>query len=273
MDFTTVANVFFVVFSTLMGIVIGSFLNVIIYRIPEGRTVVKGHSMCMTCGHELGALDLVPVLSWLCLGGKCRYCKAPISSRYIKIESFTGLVFLLFSLTHISYQLDLFDPLSKTSLIFFSIYCISLIMLAALISSMMIYHDTKKSFVGYSIFLGIGALIFVALLVFVIPFKTVGILFLRSLGIMLAGALITAVFCIVFKKKYSLADLWLDLPYVIFYSFFCLILSSKLIFVYIAFLVLFVLPRCITKASKIDKFTAIFSTCGILVTILIGYFI
>ena len=76
-----------IVMAGMFGAVIGSFTNVCIYRIPEHRTVVKGHSMCMTCGHELGALDLVPIFSWLFLGGKCRYCKTPISSRYIKIES------------------------------------------------------------------------------------------------------------------------------------------------------------------------------------------
>lgn len=83
----------FTIFFGITGLIIGSFLNVCIYRIPEGRTVVKGHSMCMSCGHELGAPDLVPLFSWLFLKGKCRYCGAPIASRYAKIEGLTGLVF------------------------------------------------------------------------------------------------------------------------------------------------------------------------------------
>ena len=84
-------------FAGVFGLVIGSFLNVCIYRIPEGRTIVKGHSMCMSCGHELGASDLVPLFSWLLLKGKCRYCGAPIASRYAKIEGLTGLVFAVLS--------------------------------------------------------------------------------------------------------------------------------------------------------------------------------
>ena len=74
--------IIFVILIAAIGAAVGSFLNVVIYRIPEGRTISKGHSMCMSCGHTLGALDLVPVFSWLFLGGKCRYCKAPVSSRY-----------------------------------------------------------------------------------------------------------------------------------------------------------------------------------------------
>lgn len=84
-------------FAGVFGLVIGSFLNVCIYRIPEGRTIVKGHSMCMSCGHVLGAPDLVPLFSWLFLKGKCRYCGAPIASRYAKIEGLTGLVFAVLS--------------------------------------------------------------------------------------------------------------------------------------------------------------------------------
>ncbi|MEI8200067.1 MAG: prepilin peptidase [Eubacteriales bacterium] len=87
--FQIISTAFFGVF----GLVIGSFMNVCIYRIPEGRTIVKGHSMCMTCGHELGALDLVPLFSWVFLKGKCRYCGSPIASRYAKIEGLTCFVF------------------------------------------------------------------------------------------------------------------------------------------------------------------------------------
>ena len=85
-------QIFNIVIIGVLGLIIGSFLNVCIYRIPEGRTVVKGHSMCMSCGHNLGAADLVPLFSYLFLRGKCRYCGAPIASRYAKIEGVTGLV-------------------------------------------------------------------------------------------------------------------------------------------------------------------------------------
>ncbi len=93
MDILLVYQIGCSIFACIFGFIIGSFLNVCIYRIPEGRTIVKGHSMCMSCGHTLGALDLVPLFSWVFLKGKCRYCGSPIASRYAKIESLTGLVF------------------------------------------------------------------------------------------------------------------------------------------------------------------------------------
>lgn len=92
----TSADVFMIVgvlYFGLFGLLIGSFLNVCIYRIPEGRTVIRGHSMCMSCSHKLSALDLVPLFSWLFLRGKCRYCGAPVASRYAKIEALTAAVF------------------------------------------------------------------------------------------------------------------------------------------------------------------------------------
>lgn len=83
------------VFVLLLGLIIGSFLNVCIYRIPLGISVADGHSKCTVCGHRIRWYDLVPVLSYLVLGGKCRDCKAPISPRYAIVEALTGSLFLL----------------------------------------------------------------------------------------------------------------------------------------------------------------------------------
>ncbi len=95
MSAETVFMVIGVAYFGIFGLLIGSFLNVCIYRIPEGRTVVKGHSMCMSCSHTLSAPDLVPLFSWLFLRGKCRYCGAPVASRYAKIEALTAAVFVI----------------------------------------------------------------------------------------------------------------------------------------------------------------------------------
>lgn len=78
----------------LLGTVVGSFVNVLIYRLPEGESVVEPPSRCPHCGHQLSAVDLVPLLSFLISGRKCRYCKAPVSSQYFWIELLTGLVFM-----------------------------------------------------------------------------------------------------------------------------------------------------------------------------------
>jgi leader peptidase (prepilin peptidase)/N-methyltransferase len=77
---------------------IGSFLNVVIYRVPAGLSVVSPGSACPGCGVAVAPRDNIPVFSWLLLRGKCRACHRAISSRYPLVESLTGVVFLLTAL-------------------------------------------------------------------------------------------------------------------------------------------------------------------------------
>ncbi len=77
-----------------LGLSVGSFLNVCIYRIPLEKSVVSPPSSCPECNTRLTAMDLIPVLSYITLKGRCRYCKAKISARYPLIELLTGLVYL-----------------------------------------------------------------------------------------------------------------------------------------------------------------------------------
>ena len=79
----------------LFGITIGSFLNVCIYRIPRGETVVTTPSHCMTCGHRLRWFELLPLFSYIFLGGRCRSCKSHISPQYPIIEAVNGLLYVL----------------------------------------------------------------------------------------------------------------------------------------------------------------------------------
>jgi leader peptidase (prepilin peptidase)/N-methyltransferase len=79
--------------SFITGTVIGSFLNVCIHRLPRDESIVNPPSHCPKCNHRLGPADLVPILSWLLLKRKCRYCGAPISGRYAMVEGITGLLF------------------------------------------------------------------------------------------------------------------------------------------------------------------------------------
>ena len=85
--------IYIVVF--LYGIVIGSFLNVCIYRIPKGEDIVKTNSHCMVCGKQLKWYDLFPVISFLVLRGKCRYCGTKLSWQYPLIESLNGILYCL----------------------------------------------------------------------------------------------------------------------------------------------------------------------------------
>jgi leader peptidase (prepilin peptidase)/N-methyltransferase len=103
---------FFVTFSVIFGLMVGSFLNVVIHRLPkmmerewhanclelQGKeapeqtkyTIVTPRSACPSCGHEISALENIPIVSWLMLGGKCKGCKAKISMRYPLVEAITG---------------------------------------------------------------------------------------------------------------------------------------------------------------------------------------
>jgi leader peptidase (prepilin peptidase) / N-methyltransferase len=78
----------------VLGALIGSFTNVLIYRLPKKQSIAFPPSRCPNCSHRLGVLDLVPIGSWLALGGKCRYCKNPISSRYPVIEAVSAAGYL-----------------------------------------------------------------------------------------------------------------------------------------------------------------------------------
>jgi leader peptidase (prepilin peptidase)/N-methyltransferase len=75
------------------GLLIGSFLNVVAYRLPRGESLVKPRSRCTSCGEEVRPYDNVPVLSWLVLRGRCRHCDARISPRYPAVELATAIVF------------------------------------------------------------------------------------------------------------------------------------------------------------------------------------
>ena len=76
------------------GSVVGSFLNVVAYRVPIKESLVKGRSHCTTCGRRILNRDLIPVFSWIFLGGRCRFCNSKISSRYMGVELITGLSYL-----------------------------------------------------------------------------------------------------------------------------------------------------------------------------------
>ena len=79
----------------LYGIVIGSFLNVLIYRIPKKENIVTVRSHCMSCGYQLKWYDLVPLFSYLALGGRCRKCKTKLSVQYPLIEGLNGALYLI----------------------------------------------------------------------------------------------------------------------------------------------------------------------------------
>lgn len=95
-EFTSlVFKITFYLFMFVFGICIGSFLNVVILRLPRGESLIKRSSHCMTCGTKIRAIDLIPVFSWIFLRGKCHSCGEKISARYPIVESLNGLLYVL----------------------------------------------------------------------------------------------------------------------------------------------------------------------------------
>lgn len=87
----TLPDIVLVPLLTVLGLVLGSFLNVCIHRLPLGESIVSPRSKCPTCGHTIPWYLNLPVLSWLALRGRCAWCRAPISWRYPFVEAFSAL--------------------------------------------------------------------------------------------------------------------------------------------------------------------------------------
>ena len=133
---------FSVVFG-LYGIVIGSFLNVLILRTPIKESITFKRSHCMSCGHTLAWYDLFPLFSYLFLGGKCRYCKEHISCQYPIVEAANGLLYIILYLCH---------GLTLETIL----YCLCT---SALLSLSVIDARTREIPVGFNIFIFILGLI------------------------------------------------------------------------------------------------------------------
>jgi leader peptidase (prepilin peptidase) / N-methyltransferase len=79
--------------AAISGLIVGSFLNVVAYRLPRGESLVHPRSRCPSCGTQLRAVDNIPVVSWLALRGRCHHCGAPVSVRYPLVELATGALY------------------------------------------------------------------------------------------------------------------------------------------------------------------------------------
>jgi len=135
----------FLLFLGSFGACIGSFLNVCIHRIPLKLSIVSPPSACPFCSYQIKFYDNIPLLSWIILSGKCRKCKAPISARYICIEAFTAVMFVLYGLSFLQYP-DLPKSIFSAN---FTGLIVHLILLSILISCSLI--DLEKGIIPNSI--------------------------------------------------------------------------------------------------------------------------
>lgn len=140
-------NVFLYIIIFIYGILIGSFLNVCIYRIPGNENIVTTRSHCMSCGYQLKWYDLVPFFSYIFLGGRCRKCKTHLSLQYPLVELLNGLLYCIIFLV------NGFNPISV-------IYCL---MTSALLVLSVIDFRTFEIPFGINLFIGILGLLRVGL--------------------------------------------------------------------------------------------------------------
>ena len=91
-------NIFLYIIIFIIGCFFGSFFTLAVYRIPKKEDILIKHSYCPNCNNKLGFFDLFPVLSYIFLGGKCRYCKVNIRPRYLILEILSGLTFLILAI-------------------------------------------------------------------------------------------------------------------------------------------------------------------------------
>ena len=136
-------TIFFAIIIFLYGIIIGSFLNVCIYRIPKKENIVTTRSHCMSCGYQLRWYDLIPLFSWLALGGRCRKCKAKISVQYPAIEALNGVLYLIVFLCY---------GVSIETLL----YCL---MASALLALSVIDFRTFEIPLGFNVFIAVLGLV------------------------------------------------------------------------------------------------------------------
>lgn len=88
-------NLFFYTLIFMIGTLFGSFYTLAVYRIPKKQDITHTHSYCPNCNHKLGFLDLIPIISYLFLKGRCRYCKEKIRLRYLILEILSGMLFVV----------------------------------------------------------------------------------------------------------------------------------------------------------------------------------
>lgn len=123
----------------IAGTVFGSFFSLAVYRLPRKENITYVRSHCTFCNHDLNSLDLIPVWSYIFLRGKCRYCKEKIRSRYILLEVFSGLVFILIAL---SLKINAYSSIYEfINLFFIYLFVCSLFIIGGIDKENNIIHD------------------------------------------------------------------------------------------------------------------------------------
>lgn len=144
-----------------MGTLFGSFYTLAVYRIPKRIDIVHTHSFCPNCGHKLGFFELIPVLSYIFLGGKCKECKQNIRPRYLILEILSGLAFVLIAY---GLKLDAYN-LSLNSVLRFAfivLYLVATFIIAGIDKE---YRKIEKSVLYYAVTISCSYIIYLCIMV------------------------------------------------------------------------------------------------------------
>jgi len=178
-------NLLIFLFVFIIGTIIGSFLNVVIYRFNTGKTIVSGRSMCMSCSNTLRWYELIPVFSFLIQSGRCRQCASRISHQYPIVELITGIIFVL-----ISFKLLPFLFMSFWMYLFFLVFFVFIFCLLIVISVYDIRHKIIPDKLVYTFILVSLFSIFINYSMFG------GFLTIPSLDSLLAGPILALPFAL-----------------------------------------------------------------------------
>lgn len=143
----------------IIGTLFGSFFTLAIYRIPLGLNIIYEHSFCPNCKNKLKFKDLIPIISYITLGGKCRYCKEKVRIRYLLLEVLSGFTFLLFAL---SLKIDIFYITTNQIIyiIFYFLYISSIFIIAGIDKE---NFQIQKSVLNFGLILSILFMIYVCI--------------------------------------------------------------------------------------------------------------
>lgn len=125
------ANVIFYILIFTIGTLFGSFFTLAVYRLPLHQNITHKRSYCPNCEHKLSFWDMIPIFSYVFLGGKCRYCKSKIRIRYLLLEIFTGIIFLLFAMS-LNININEINLSKIVYLLFGMLYIAGLIIIAGI---------------------------------------------------------------------------------------------------------------------------------------------
>ena len=144
----------------LIGIFFGSFFTLAVYRIPKGENILYKHSYCPNCNHKLGLLDLIPVLSYLLLRGKCRYCKEKVRIRYLLLEVLSGLVFVVYGYS-VNFNILNLNINEYINMFFVALYLVGIFIIAGIDKEK---KQIQSSVLWYEIFIAIAYMIYICTL-------------------------------------------------------------------------------------------------------------